>query len=82
MFAELASLPPDVIFTISRHPLAVKPAALACEFSKWGIVPEVAEGVTSAVKLALARTKPNDLICATGSLFVVAEVMEYMLGRN
>jgi len=32
----------------------------------------------SAADLALAMATPKDLICATGSLFVVAEVMEYM----
>jgi folylpolyglutamate synthase/dihydropteroate synthase len=51
---------------------------LVNEFSKWGIVPQVTESVASAVKLALARATPGDLICAAGSIFVVAEAMEYM----
>jgi len=76
--AELVSLPSIVIATRARHPRAVEPARLVAEFSKWGITPEVAENVASAVNLALARATPRDLICATGSLFVIAEVMEYM----
>jgi len=80
--AELASLPDAVIVTHSHHPRAVEPARLAGEFSKWGITPEVAENVASAVELALSKAMPGDLICATGSLFIVAEVMEYMSERS
>jgi len=76
--AELAPLPGIVIATRTNHPRALEPARLAAEFSKWGITTEVAGNVASAVDLALARATPKDLICATGSLFVVAEVMEYM----
>ena len=78
MVAELASLPSEVIVTSSRHPRALETATLVSEFSKKGVIPEVAENVASAVELALARTTPADLICATGSLFVIAEVMENM----
>lgn len=76
--AELASHASIVIVTRSRHPRAVGPTELAAEFSNWGIKPEVAENVPLAVDLALARTTPRDLICATGSIFVVDEVIEYM----
>ena len=76
--AELAPHASIVIATRSRHPRSVEPNKLAAEFWKWGIKPEVAEDITSAVELALARATPRDLICATGSIFVVAEVMEYM----
>ncbi|GAI94734.1 unnamed protein product [marine sediment metagenome] len=82
MIAELASLPDLVIVTHSRHPRAVEPATLVSEFSKLGVVSEVTENVASAVELALTRATPGDLICATGSLFIVAEVMEYMLKRS
>jgi len=82
MVAELASLPGEVIVTRSRHPRAVAPAVLGREFSKHGIVPEEVENVAAAVELALARANPADLICATGSLFLVAEVMEHMAKRG
>jgi dihydrofolate synthase/folylpolyglutamate synthase len=78
MVAELAALSDTVIVTRSHHPRAVEPARLASEFSKRGIIPEVAENAASAVELALNKAMPGDLICATGSLFIVAEVMEYM----
>jgi dihydrofolate synthase/folylpolyglutamate synthase len=79
MVAELAALSDAVIVTRSHHPRAVEPARLVSEFSKRGIIPEVAENAASAVELALNKTTPGDLICATGSLFIVAEVMEYMM---
>ncbi len=79
MVAELMSFPDTVIVTQSRHPRAIAPDKLVSEFAKWEIIPEVAENVASAVERALAQAKPTDLICATGSLFIVAEVMEYML---
>ena len=82
MVDELASFPDTVIVTQSRHPRAVAPDKPVSEFSKRGIVPVVTENVASAVELALAKAKPTDLICATGSLFIVAEVMEYMLQRG
>lgn len=78
MVSELMPLAGTVIVTSAQHPRALEPATLAAEFSRQGINPEVAGNVSSAVDLALARAKAEDLICATGSLFVVAEVMEYL----
>ena len=77
--AGLVSLPDSVIVTRSHHPRAVDPALIVSEFSKRGVVPEVAEDVASAVELALGKATPDDLICATGSLFIIPEVMAYML---
>ena len=82
MVTELASLPDSVIVTRSRHPRATDPAIIVREFSKRGVVPEVAEDVASAVALALSKAAPDDLICATGSLFIIPEVMADMLRRG
>lgn len=78
--AELAALPARIIVTRSDNPRAASTSVLVAEFSKWGIVPMVSETVASAVDLALAEAKPTDLVCATGSLFVVAEVSAYLKG--
>jgi dihydrofolate synthase/folylpolyglutamate synthase len=78
--AELATLPARIIVTRSDNPRAASSSVLVAEFSKWGIVPLVSETVASAVELALAEAKPTDLVCATGSLFVVAEVSAYLKG--
>ncbi len=77
MVAEMASLPDEVIVTASRHPRAIQPAKIVYEFSKKGVTPEVADNVTSSLKMALGRATPNDLICATGSFFIIAEVLDH-----
>ena len=76
--SELTPLAGTVIVTSTQHPRALESATLAAQFPKQGITTEVAGNVSSAVDLALARAKAGDLICATGSIFVVAEVMEYL----
>jgi dihydrofolate synthase/folylpolyglutamate synthase len=79
---ELAPLAHGVIVTRSRHPRATKPEVLAGEFARLGIKAAVAEDVASAVAEALTRASGKDLICATGSLFLVAEVIEYVKGLH
>jgi folylpolyglutamate synthase/dihydropteroate synthase len=64
--------------TSTHHPRALEPIRLATEFSNRGIRAEVVENAASAVELALGKAKAGDLICATGSIFIVAEVMEYL----
>ena len=74
--SELVPLFDRVIVTRSRHPRAMTPAAVAAEFTKHGIEPQVVEDVDQAVSLVLALAGESDLICFTGSLFVVAEAIE------
>ena len=78
MAAELASFPERVIISQSHHPRAVAGEQLAAEFSSKGMPSETSENVASAIKRALSIAGPSDLVCATGSLFLVAEVMKYM----
>jgi dihydrofolate synthase/folylpolyglutamate synthase len=80
MVAEAVKMTGDIILVSSRHPRSVKAEALAEEFSKHGVTPRLAESVTKAVEMALEGSKPNDLIGAAGSIFVIAEVMEYFGG--
>ncbi|MFC1901751.1 bifunctional folylpolyglutamate synthase/dihydrofolate synthase [Chloroflexota bacterium] len=76
--AEAAALTGDVILASSRHPRAVAPDKLIDEFARRGVTPRTAESVAAAMKLALETANPGDLICAAGSVFVVAEVLEEM----
>ncbi len=82
MVAELKTFPDRVIVTSSHHPRAVAVEQLVEEFSRENIIPEASENVASAVEKALSLAGPADLVCATGSLFLVAEVMEYMQKRG
>jgi dihydrofolate synthase/folylpolyglutamate synthase len=72
--AELYPLFDRVIVTRSLNPRAMAPALLKAEFARHGLEAEIAKDIPTAVALAL--TGNRDLICITGSLFVVGEAIE------
>ncbi|NWF77805.1 MAG: bifunctional folylpolyglutamate synthase/dihydrofolate synthase [Chloroflexi bacterium] len=78
--SELVSLAPQVIVTQASHSRAAPLATLVAEFTKRGIKPETRETVTEALSRALSLTGRTDVICVTGSLFVVAEALDYFSG--
>ena len=65
-----------VIVTRSRHPRAMAGAPVEAEFSRHGLEVEGAASVAEALKRALAVAGEEDIICVTGSLFVVGEAIE------
>lgn len=72
-----------VVATRSRHPRSMRPAAIAEAFLARGLAPDcvaTVSNVADALNLALAGAGPNDLALVTGSLFVVAEARETILG--
>ncbi len=78
---ELVSLSPQVIITRAAHSSRATPTAtLATEFTKLGIWPETKETVAEAISRALSLADRTDIICVTGSLFVVAEALDYFSG--
>ena len=74
--SELVPLFSEVIVTRSRHPRAMDPAQLEAVFSKHGVKTRLVENVSEALSLAMSMAGTKDLICVTGSLFVVAETIE------
>jgi len=78
--SELFPLFDKVIVTRSRHPRAMAPASLVAEFARHGVKAQAAEDVPSALSQALALAGDKDLLCVTGSLFVVAEAIEQAPG--
>ena len=77
---ELAPLATVAIATRSRHPRALAPSLVLEELLRQGAATELTESVAAAADRALALAGPGDLICATGSLFVAAEAIEYVKG--
>jgi dihydrofolate synthase / folylpolyglutamate synthase len=77
MVDGLLPLSTNVIVTRSRNPRAADVSALAAEFSRKGVKAKKAETVGLAVETALSQASRGDLVCTTGSLFVVAEAIEY-----
>ena len=74
---ELAPLSPQVVITQAAHSRAAPPSTLAAEFSKRGIEAEIGESIPQALSRALSKADRADLVCVTGSLFVVAEALDY-----
>ena len=66
-----------VIATASRHPRSMKPAEVAALFGAAAIE---APTPADALRLALETAGKKDLVLATGSLFLTAEVRESVLG--
>jgi len=77
MVKELVSLSPQVVVTRSSHPRAASPSAVAAEFVSQGIEPKLSENVLQALSQTLSLADKEDLICVTGSLFIVAEALNY-----
>jgi dihydrofolate synthase/folylpolyglutamate synthase len=78
MARELKSLADTIIITSSSHPRAASTSTLTQEFTKLDMKIEVTESVSKALSKALATAQKTDLILVTGSLFVVAEAIDYM----
>ena len=74
--SELTPIFDRVIVTRSIHPRALATATLAEEFKRQGIEAVETDDISAALPLALEGSGPNDLICVTGSLFVVAGAIE------
>ncbi len=81
MVKLLAARHPRVVVTRSRHPRSAPPADLAQKFRDEGLTGVVeTASVKEAVEYALESAGDGDLVLATGSLFVAAEVREALLG--
>lgn len=82
MAEELAPLTHLLIATRSQHPRAAEPEEVAAAFAAQGVTSETCPTVATALNRAHALAGPDDLICVVGSLFVVAEAREQVLGLS
>jgi dihydrofolate synthase/folylpolyglutamate synthase len=77
IISELAGLSPHVIVTQASHSRAAPAPTLAAEFARHGITAEAKQTVAEAISRALSLAGETDVVCVTGSLFVVAEALDY-----
>ena len=71
----------DVIYaTASRHPRSLTPAEVSGLFADFREIVSEAPTPAEALKMALDSAGDKDLVLATGSLFLTAEVRESALG--
>ena len=80
MVASLAPAADLAIATQARHPRAMAVDELADMLRGIGATTEIASNPREALEHALAVARPGDLVLATGSLFLAAEVREVALG--
>ena len=81
MASEVAALSPQVIAVLSRDPRAL-PSAVVAGICRQGGLTVVSESddVGQATRRAVEIARDGDMVLATGSLSVVAEVMEEVTG--
>lgn len=77
---EFTALDPEVIATRARLPRAAPSEKVADAFRAEGMLVRTAPTVAQAVDDALSGAGAGDLVCVTGSLYVVAEARAWVLG--
>jgi dihydrofolate synthase/folylpolyglutamate synthase len=82
MVRELSPLSPHVFVTTSKHPRAAPAEVLASEWERQGFKPCLSHSLPQAINQALSQAGEGDLVLATGSLFIAAEVIEYITGQR
>ena len=83
MARELAQMKPAlVIAAASRHPKSLPAEVVAQALRAEGLTAREAPSVAEAMVEARAEARAEDLVLATGSLFVVAEAREQVLGMT
>jgi dihydrofolate synthase / folylpolyglutamate synthase len=74
--SELKPIFDRVIVTKSIHPRALDPSRLVEEFARQGVRAEATSDISVALPMALDTCSEHDLVCVTGSLYVVAGAIE------
>ncbi len=78
----LASLAELIICSRFQSPRSMDPYTMIQEIGFLGPAAVAEENVPDALNTALGHASPEDLICITGSLYVVAEAREHLLGES
>jgi dihydrofolate synthase/folylpolyglutamate synthase len=79
MIAEMARVPSRIILTQPRSVRSTPPDELRASATEFGLESEDIDDVADAVKHALADVQEGDLVCVTGSHYVVGEARPTLL---
>lgn len=83
IWRELRPLSKTVISTRSQSMRAMDPKQIADAVSfQSDPLSAATNSVPEAIKLAFDSAEPDDIVCITGSLYVVAEAREYLLSEQ
>jgi dihydrofolate synthase / folylpolyglutamate synthase len=80
VLAELAPLAEAIVVTKPNSPRAGNWQEMAEEARKFDKEVYLEEDIARAVDLALSLQREGDLVCVTGSLYMIAEARAYLLG--
>ena len=75
IIAGLAPMTEQIIATRSHNPRAMDPALITAAAKNAKLACETVDNVPAAVKRAIGLAGKTGMVCVTGSLFVVAEVL-------
>lgn len=79
MLAQLARVPNTIIATEAKSMRSVPPSELGAACHDAGLECDVIGDATAAVSTAIQTADPGDLVCVTGSHYVVGEVRGFLL---
>jgi dihydrofolate synthase / folylpolyglutamate synthase len=80
MLSELTRLPCHVITTEARSVRSIEAGELAIEAQRVGLSAEASESVLDALRIAESSASDTELICVTGSHYVVGEARTHLVG--
>ena len=81
MLTELTRLPCRVITTAARSVRSVDPNDLAADAQQLGLTAESSGSIAEAIQSATTAASDTDLICVTGSHYVVGEARTFLVGE-
>ena len=79
---KLARLAEMIVCTRVSSPRAMDPYEMLQEVGFLGPMTVVEENTPAAIETVLAHAGDDDLVCITGSLYLVAEAREHILGES
>ena len=82
MGIELSRLSDLILCCGFRNARSRDPYTMVEELGSLGTAAIVEQGVPAAIDAALSHAAEDDLVCITGSLYVVAEAREHLLGET
>ncbi|MBX7254444.1 MAG: hypothetical protein K1X50_20860, partial [Candidatus Promineofilum sp.] len=77
MLSRLLPLADEVIMTTANHPRSATPEQLAAMAHDLGHAATITHSVAAGLAAALAAARPGDLVCATGSIIVVGDLLNH-----
>lgn len=78
----IAEITKDLVVCRSKSEKAMEPGIIAARAGELGLKVSVASGSTEALALAQNLSGADGLVCATGSLYLIAELREYIKGPS